>query len=74
MAQKIRKLNFRSVKLRVAEHKELQRGEEDEQCQQVANFRNLQKFSQPEKFSGKNCSPKTEHLQKHKPKNYEKLR
>ena len=33
----------------------------------------LRKFSQPEKFSGKFCSSKTEHLQQHKTKNYEKL-
>ena len=30
-------------------------------------------FSQPAKFSSKFCSPKTEHLQQHKTKNYEKL-
>ena len=40
---------------------------------QPANFRRLQKFSQPEKSLGKFFSPKTEHLQQHKPKNYEKL-
>ena len=45
MAQKIRKFNFKSVKRRVAGNKELQGGEEDEQCQQVANFHNLRNFS-----------------------------
>ena len=67
MAQKIRKFNFRSVKRRVVGNKELQGGGEDEQCQQVANFRNLRN---PRAHF---CSPKTEHLQEHKPRNYEKL-
>ena len=40
---------------------------------QPANSRRLRKFSQPEKSSGKFCSPKIEHLQQHKNKNYEKL-
>ena len=37
---------------------------------QPANFHRLRKFSKPEKSSGKFFSPKTEHLQQHKPKNY----
>ena len=50
MARKIRKLNLRSVKQRVVGHKELQGGEEYEQCQQVANFRNLRVFAGCENF------------------------
>ena len=49
MAQKIRKINFRSVKWRVAGNKEVQGGGEDEQCQ-VANFRNLRIFAGCENF------------------------
>ena len=44
MAQKIRKINFRSVKRRVVGNKEVQRGGEDEQCQ-VAKFRRLRNFA-----------------------------
>ena len=33
------------------------KGGEDQQCLQAANFRMLQKFSQPEKFSGNFCPP-----------------
>ena len=57
-------------------NKELQG--EDEQCQ-VANFRNLQNFAGCENFHNLRnpqanfCSPKTEHLQEQKPRNYEKL-
>ena len=43
------------------------------EIQQVANFRNLRKFSQPEKFSGKFYPLVLEHLQQHKTKNSEKL-
>ena len=52
---------------------------EDEQCKQVANFRRLRIFAGCENFHNLRnaqayfCSPKTEHLQQHKPKNYEKL-
>ena len=73
MAQKIRKFNFRSIKRRGAGNKELQVGGEDGQCQQDGKFRRLQNFRNLRNPQAYFCSPKTEHLQQHKPKNYEKL-
>ena len=84
MAQKIIKFKCKSVKRRVAGKRRIV-GEKKMNsasrlriftiCEilQVTKFRRLRKFSQPEKFSSKFCSPKTEHLQQHKTKNYEKL-